>query len=302
MSDGAAEHGEQYGDRSIPVQRIRPGDHAFAAYDTEPGQWDVISAFVRQGLIEGEKVLVFLPPEVTGQHMLGRLEARTPALVRAWENGQLVLSSMRALIHPDRDFTAERQWQRLIEEADLALGEGYPATRAYIDMAWVADLGTDVADVMWRECSADHLFEDRRYSEVCAYDERWFSDDVLERMLRAHPRTLLDTVGSLRSVSGTRQGAPALRLIGEADVSTGEDFGHAVRTALKAGARQSLTVDLTALHFLGVGCAADLLRISAEAGTGVTVNCTPFQASTLRRLGSDSIRTLTLTVEEVGGC
>lgn len=305
MSDGAADHVHGY----IPVQRMRPGDHAFTAYDSEPDQWAVIGAFVRQGLIEGEKVLVFMAPEVTGEELLRKLETRTPALERAWESGQLALSSMRALIRPDRDFTAARQWQRLIEEADLAVREGYPAMRAYIDMAWVADLGTDVEDVMRRECSASHLFDGRPYSEVCAYDGRWFSSDVLEEMLRAHPRTLLDVVGSLRAVPGGPPGAPALRLIGEADVSTAEDFSHALRTALKDASRrapetggQPLAVDLTSLHFLGVGCAADLLRLTAAAGTAVTVNCTAFQASTLRRLGSDSIRTLALTVEEVSGC
>lgn len=319
MSDGAADDGDRY----IPVQRIRPGDHAFTAYDGERDQWSVLGAFVRQGLIEGEKVLVFMAPEVTDEQLLTRLDARTPALVQAWERGQLTLSSMRALIRPDRGFTAERQWQRLIEEADLAVREGYPAMRAYIDMAWVADLGTDVDDVIRRECSAQHLFENRPYSEVCAYDERWFSGEVLERMLRAHPRTLLDTVGSLRSVPSGPAEPASLRLIGEADISTGDEFCHALHTALKDAVRRegrasrdaldardergspdgpgtaALTVDLTGLHFLGVGCAADLLRLTSEARVGVAVSCTPFQARTLRRLGSDSISALTLSVEEV---
>ncbi|GAB2772560.1 MEDS domain-containing protein [Streptomyces daliensis] len=353
-----------YGDRLIPVQRMRPGDHAFTAYESEADQWGVISAFVRQGLIEGEKVLVFMSPEVTGDELLGRLESRTPAVVNAWAGGQLVLSSMRALIEPDTAFTAARQWQRLIEEADLAVRQGYPAMRAYIDMAWVADLGTDVQDVMRRERSATHLFDGGRpYSEICAYDGRWFSTDVLDAMLDAHPTTLLDRLGSLRVIhssappgpDGTGQGPgmPSVRLVGEADVSTGAEFSGALRAALSALASgpspgAGLHVDLTSLHFLGVGCAADLLRLSAEAGharvrlpsgaygagggrsggtvtpggadgtsgtdgTGgavpggaggidVTVNCTPFQARTLRRLGADSISSLTLAVEKGPTC
>lgn len=312
MTQGVPEDGARY----IPVQRVRPGDHAFTAYDSASQQWAQLGAFVRQGVTAGEKVLVFLAPEVTAEQFFALLGDRTPALDEAWQRGQLTLSSMRALLHPHREFTAQLQWQRLLEAADGALCEGYPATRAYIDMAWVADLGTDVGAVERRECGAWHLFDGRPYSEVCAYDERCFDADVLERMLAAHPKVLLDAVGSLRAEQHGPPGTPTLRLTGEADVCTSDEFHRALRTALEDTARRhpqpgrphhdaghpptgaALTVDLTTLHFLSAGCAADLLRLIAEAGTPVTVNCRPFQARTLRRLGSDAIRALHLTVGE----
>ena len=344
--------------RTVPVQRIRSGQHAFAAYGGEAQQWPLLSAFVRQGLIEGEKVLVFLERGLTTEDLLSRLEEQrcdghewhTVVLAEAWERGQLELSSMRALIHPDRRFTAERQWHRLIEEADRAVREGYRAMRAYIDMAWVNDLGADIGEVMQRERSAEHLFTGQHYSEICAYDDRVFSPDVLRAMDEAHPVSVLGTIGTLHAVhepdprhTDTRQHAdtqrhvdtpqtdprgpdgeaageagggsgaddrdppdglsdvsphgppdnppdglrtvwtrtagavgavgtagPTVRLIGEADIATSAEFTRALHCALTRptnGAPPEVTIDLTSLHFLGIGCAADLLRLSAQAAT-----------------------------------
>ncbi|NGO72584.1 hypothetical protein G5C65_30355 [Streptomyces sp. SB3404] len=306
------------GARTIPVQRIRPGQHAFAAYGSEAGQWEVVSAFVRHGLARSEKVLLFLHPRVSTDEVLAGLGAGTSPLATAWDRGQVTVSSMRALIAPHREFTSARQWHRLTEEAELAVRQGYAALRAYIDMAWVDDLGTDIASVLERERSAEHLFTNRRYSEVCAYDHRAFGPEALRTLRAAHPVHLLDAPGSLRAEHGAGGGTRSIRLLGEADIATHAEFAAALRDAFaRARPDGPLHVDLTALHFLGASCAADLLRqaagaaaaASAGAGAGAgaggpdatTVRCTPIQARTLRRLGSDAVRSLTL-VEEGNGC
>lgn len=300
--------------RTIPVQQMRPGDHTFAVYRSEAEQHDVLGVFIRQGLIAGEKVLVHLGPDYldTGhepglaaqRELLSRLGIRTAGVGQALEEGRLRFSSMRALILPEKEFSAERQWHRLTEETELAVSEGHPALRAYIDMAWIADLGTDLGTVRERECNAGHLFAGRLYSEICAYDGRTFSTDLLDAMAEAHPRTLLDRTGDLRAAHGEN----GVRLIGEADIGTSDAFDHALRTAYLRTALHTephLTVDLTALHFLGAGCAAGLLRQCAavQADTvRITVRCTAFQARILQKLGSDSLPALGLSVAGECGC
>lgn len=289
--------------RTIPVQRFRPGQHGFTTYGSVGGQWDVVSAFVRQGIARSEKVLVIMDPGVTEAELLDRIDAHTPALKQAWRRGQLGLSSMRALIAPHHVFTAARQWDRLAAQSARAVREGYTAMRAYIDMVWVDDLGTDVNDVMWRERSAGHLFADRTYSELCAYDERSFTDEVLAEMHRAHPVNLLGGIGTLSAVHHHSGAGSDVRLTGEADIATQEEFLRALRATLeRVTPGLPLTVDLTSLHFLGAGCAADLLRLSAAAPTRTTVRCTSVQARVLHRLGAGSVRSLALAVEEGTGC
>lgn len=282
---------------TIPVQHLRAGDHAFVSYGDDDAGRDVVSAFAWAGLVQREKVMVFAAPHMDDEQVWARLDAPVALLGSARAQGQLVLSSMRALIHPQDAFTPRRQWERITEETDRALAEGYTGLRTYIDMHWVGDLGADVEVMMQRESHAEHLFTDRPYTEICAYDSRWFDPDVLTAMHEAHPCRLLPRLGALH----VEQAEGMVQLAGEADLATREEFIGAVREGLRrrADSGRPLTVDLTGLVFLGVACAVDLLRLVLEYPHGpVRVDCPPAPARILRRAGADQVPHM--VISEVG--
>jgi DcmR-like sensory protein len=193
----------------------------------------------------------------------------------------LVVSSMHEVIRPDTEFTAARQMGRLYAETDRATAEGYTGLRAFIDMGWVRALGADLGVMACRETGAQALFTGRPYTEVCAYDRRRFDRPLLTAMERAHPCALLERLGSLRSL---RAPDGTLHFIGE------------IALAQTAPARW-LTVDLTRLHFLSVGCAVGLLTL-ARCAAGhdlVEVRCDRGQRRLLRRLGAATLPRLALT-------
>ncbi|MEV0126702.1 MEDS domain-containing protein [Streptomyces sp. NPDC050703] len=281
---------------TIPVQRLRAGDHAFVSYDGDDAGRDLVSAFAWAGLAEHEKVIVFAAPKLHEDEVWARLDAPGALLGAARERGQLVVSSMRALIHPEKAFTPRRQWQRISEETDQALAEGYRGLRTYIDMHWVSDLNADVGMVQWRESHAHHLFADRPYTEICAYDSRWFTPDVLTAMHEAHPRRLLPVLGALH----VEHAPGAVRLAGEADLATRQEFIGALHDALRRlddGAE--LTVDLSDLIFLSAACAVDLLRLVHADGQGhIRVRCGPVPARLLKQAGADDMPQLPLSEVE----
>lgn len=278
---------------TVPVQRMGPGDHAFARYGADGAGWDVLASYVHQGLVRREKVLVLAAPQLPEDLVRERLAEQGAALAAAIGRGQLVLTGMRALIHPHRRFTHERQWQRITEETESALAQGHRGLRTFIDMHWVADLEADVEAMMYRESHAEHLFTGRPYTEICSYDERAFAPDVLAAMRRAHPRQLLDRLG----VFTARHGPGTLRLIGEADLATREPFIAALRGAFaRTAAARRLRVDLTPLAFLSVGCAADILAQSARsAHERIELHCTADQARILKAVGAGQLTRLELT-------
>ncbi|GAA2454526.1 hypothetical protein GCM10010273_41380 [Streptomyces lavendulocolor] len=273
---------------TLPVQRMGPGHHAFLCYDDDAPGWDVLAAFVWSGLARGEKVIVFGPPRLTETQVRSRLQGAHALLAASgYERAQLELSSMRELILPDRRFTADRQWQRIVEESGAARAEGYTGLRTYIDMGWVADLGADLDMMMDRERRAGHLFADGFYSEVCAYDRRCFPEPVLRAMGRAHPENLLPHLGHLRC----RHGAGTLHVIGEADLATHGQFTRALAALLRgpeppAGPR---TVDLLRTGFLGAESATELVLLldRAPAHRPVRIRCSERHAHLLCRLGAD---------------
>lgn len=277
--------------RTMAVEEMGLGDHAFAHYADDDVRWEVLSVFTQLGLSSGHKVIVMADPAVMHPRVLDRLSTWSPTAEAAVRSGQLSITSMRALIHPDRRFTAQRQVGRLWEETRRARQEGYAGLRSVIDMAWVEDLHMDIEGVMHRETHADALFADRSYAEICTYDRRRFDPGVLEAMRTGHPVALLERPGDLaayHSVNG-------LHLIGDADVATTALFEKALREALSDAARAGrLLLDLTRLCFLSVTCARALIDIVADARhcRRVDVQCSSFHARMLIGMGAGTVTNL----------
>lgn len=282
---------------TMAVTQMRLGDHAFAHYADEDARWELLSAFCALGLAGGEKVVVLADPALPRDQAYRRLFADDAFADKALATGQLTLKSMEEMIVPDRRFTVERQVRTLFEEIDRARRQGYAGLRAAIDMAWVHEWGMPVDGVMHRETHVDALFARRQYAELCSYDRRRFAPEVIEAMRVGHSMVLLERPGDLaayHSING-------LHLIGDADVATRDRFLAALRTALTdAAAVGRVLLDLTRLVFMSAGCAAELLRLVAQAGDyeRVDVHCTPFHAQVLRKLGSARIGRLTVTTQE----
>jgi hypothetical protein len=268
--------------RTLAVERMRLGDHAFAHYADDDVRWEVPAAFTYRGLARGEKVIAMMDPGCPAEDAFERLTACSGGADDARASGQLVFSSMRELIRPDKSFTALRQMNRLREETQRACQEGFAGLRTVIDMAWVQDLGADVEDMMRREKHANSLFGSRLYAEICTYDRRCFDPGVVEEMRLSHPVALLERPGDLQAHHAPGE----LYLIGDADVATGDSFRAAVSLALGAPRGGQALVDLTRLCFLSAGCAGDLLRLIGQASAcdKVVVRCRPPQTRILGRL------------------
>ena len=265
--------------RTIAVERMRLGDHAFAHYADDDVRWEVPAVFDFRGLSRGEKVIVMMDPGCSADDACERLAGGGADDAR--DRGQLVFSSMRELISPRKSFTARRQLDRLRQETELARHEGFAGLRTVIDMAWVDDLRMDVEGVMHREKHADSLFETRQYAEIRTYDRRWFDPAVLEEMRVSHPVALLERPGDLQAHHAPGE----LYLIGDADMATGDIFRAAVSVAFEAPPGRQALVDLTRLCFLSAGCAGDLLRLIGQTAAcdKVVVRCRPPQAKILHR-------------------
>ena len=48
--------GEDLHGRTVGVDRLQPGDHAFLAFDGDDARWEILSVFTLQGFARDEKV------------------------------------------------------------------------------------------------------------------------------------------------------------------------------------------------------------------------------------------------------
>ncbi|MEU7255727.1 MEDS domain-containing protein [Streptomyces rimosus] len=285
--------------RIVSVERLRPGDHAFASYTDEESRWATIGSYAHAGISRGERVLLFADPALPNATVLEHLEAYGPPVGFSVRRGQLKLLAMDRMWRP-RPLSVERQMAGLRREVEEALDDGYARVRSAIDMAWVAAFGADIEQVLWREREGCHyLFDDARYTEICTYDETRFSDEVLDRASAGHPTALLERPGSLLAAPLTEGGDDTygLRLIGEADLSTRERFDDALRRVAASPAPR-LVLDLTELTFLDVYCARAVLRLAAAAhGRHVVVRGGGIHTHTFLLLGALDIPQLTVEGE-----
>jgi hypothetical protein len=281
---------------TLAVDSMRLGDHAFAHYADDDVRWEVPAVFTYRGLSRGEKIIIMMDPACPADEACERLAAYGGSIDDVRASGQLVFSSMRELIAPDRSFTARRQMDRLSEETERACRDGFAGLRTVVDMAWVQDLGIDVEDVMHRETHADALFAGGRYAEICTYDRRRFEPCVIEEMRVGHPVALLERPGDLQA----HQAPGELYFIGDADIATGDIFRAAVSVAFEAPRDRRVLVDLARLRFLSAGCTSELLRLTRRpnAPDRVVVRCRPPQARLLR--GLRPMWTGNLVLEETG--
>jgi MEDS: MEthanogen/methylotroph, DcmR Sensory domain len=276
---------------TLAVDQMQLGDHAFAHHADNDTRWELPTVFAGHGLALGHKVVILADPAVEHDDACQRVAGYGGAAEQALVTGQLSFTSMRELIHPDRRFSMARQLDRLREEIERARRQGYGGLRVFVDMAWVQDLDADVEGVMRRETGAGALFARRDYAEVCSYDTRLFTPEVIAAMRAGHPVVLLERPGDLQAYSS----ANGWHLIGDADVATRRAFRAMLRSALDAASGGCALVDLSRLCFLSAGCASDLLRLAGESGCErVVVHCATVQARTLRRLGADRIPGLVL--------
>ncbi|MFD7663040.1 MEDS domain-containing protein [Streptomyces sp. NPDC059788] len=292
-------HAEEHA-RIVSVERLRPGDHAFASYTDEESRWATIGSFTQTGISRGERVLLFADPALPETTVLEHLEAYGPPVGPPLECGQLKLLTMDQMWRP-ATISVERQMAGLRREVEEALDEGYATVRSAIDMAWVASYGADIERVLWRESEGCHpLFADAHYTEICTYDETRFDDDVLGRAAVGHPTALLRRPGTLLARPFTEDGERdtyGLRLVGEADLSTREEFNDALRRVADSAAPR-VVLDLTELSFLDVYCArAVLLLAAADEAKHLVIRCGGIHAHTFLLLGALDIPQLTVEGE-----
>ncbi|WUR95013.1 AMP-binding protein [Streptomyces sp. NBC_01262] len=118
-------------------------------------------------------------------------------------------------------------------------------------------------------------------------EKRWVG------MRQIHWSHSLSGCGVLRAVHG----AGVVRLFGEADGATREQFVTALESGLaRSRASRCLVVDLTQLHFIDIGCASDLLLLAQRATRHkvIAVHCDAYRARLLRMLGAQPVRPLVL--------
>ncbi|MEV0171315.1 MEDS domain-containing protein [Streptomyces sp. NPDC050803] len=287
--------------RTVPVERLKLGDHACMSLPEGESPWKVFTAYTRTSLARREKVLlVMTPDDMSDDDVVAFLDEGSGQAAEARDSGQLSLKRTTEVYVPDGSFRKERTVELYTDEVNSAYREGWAALRLTSDMSWAHTIGLDHERLLDYEASVAPLFADPLFTAICWYERQRFGDDLIDGMCKVHPLRVMESLDSLE-VTTTPDGG---RITGTAELDTRTEFVEALREALSrrdaAAGPTRFVLDLRDLCFMEAHCAWQLVSLarSLPHGSEVTVRCSELLAVVLRQLGADEVPQLVLSVEE----
>lgn len=289
--------------RSVPVERLRPGDHSCMDFTDVEARWEVLTAYTQSGLARGERVMVVLDPsDLNDDDAVAQLDGGEGQARDALGSGQLVLARNDDVYLPDGSFDRDRQYNTYAGAGEQAQKDGFPALRLGADMTWAARARVADERMVDYESFIEPLFEpllgDPRFTAICWYDRQRFSDHLVAAMRRVHPLQVLERLDAL----DVTQGKDGVRIAGSAEMSTRGEFTAALRDVLTPapdGGPVRLGLDLTDLCYMEAHCAWQLVDFARRLpeGSRLVVRCGPMLELVLHGLDAAGVPQLEISVE-----
>ena len=162
------------------------GTHSCALYSGATERERVRSAFLREGLQNGDRCLG-LVDHVGPAPRLERLSSADTG-----HGGDCAIHRASDVCLQAGQFSVTRTTSFLAARAAHAAQEGFPQLRVIVDMGWLLRQSRAVDDLLAFESAVDPVVEQGSAVVMCAYDLECFGVETLVEALRTHERVLLD--------------------------------------------------------------------------------------------------------------
>jgi anti-anti-sigma regulatory factor len=283
------------------VDDLVPGDHACLTFSDPDERLDIVTAFVRNGLEGGERVLC-LTGDPAPDGLAAELTGRGLSLDEPLAGGQLELAASDAAFVMSGAFDADRVIDGLRQRMDDARSAGYPGLRVAADMCWALRPVAGLEELIAYEGRFTRLLADSGATAVCQYDRQGFDAVTLAGISAAHSRAVAAVTYHHDVVLRIcRQHIPpGVRIAGELDYRGLDPLQNALGEALRLDPHVFL--NMTQLRFIDVAAAGVILRTALGLGTGGRMTAVAQQpvGKVLRALGAERVPALRLVERDAG--
>lgn len=269
------------------VDRLSGGLHACLTF-SDPDEWfDLLAAFVRDGLRRSEKVVCWTD-SVDPQQLARELVARSVRPGAALRRRQLSIATAAGTLLAAGRANAAAMLDMLASRRDQAARDGYPGLRVSADMSWATRPLAAGDELIAFETAAGRLFGDGRLSMLCQYDRNRFDAVTLAVAAKAHNATVAAVVyhdDVLLRVC-RQYSPPGVRVAGELDyrrrVVLEQALGESVRLD------RNPQVNFGRLRYIDGACAATIVQaaLTLSPSRWMTVVCQPLVATVLDLVGA----------------
>jgi putative methionine-R-sulfoxide reductase with GAF domain len=173
---------------------LRPGEHLCLFYETPEEHRAALTAFMRQGLVRGDKVMCVTGDDPRGrapEDLLNYLRDDGQGVGPYLERGQLVVHA-RDEAHLQRLASDPAYASATLRaETERALAEGFKALRFTSETPWLQEPSASRRVAVYA-AQLNEFLQGSRCLLLCQYDQRRLAPEILLDALHAHPATVVD--------------------------------------------------------------------------------------------------------------
>jgi len=180
-------HGETQPAALHTLADLHGGDHACFLFRTPAEHRAVLTAYMSQGLRQGEKVVTIVdetPPDVIVDYLRDAAGVDAAACLAS---GQLTILTCAETYLAGGTFSPQAMLARLSDETRRALAQGYPVLRITGEMTWLLHSSTAAQQLVEHEADLNQLVPTSACIALCQYDLGRFSPATLLDVLHTHP-------------------------------------------------------------------------------------------------------------------
>jgi anti-anti-sigma regulatory factor len=281
------------------VDDLGPGDHACLTFTDPDERLDIVAAFVRDGLVAGERVVCYTDTP-DPRSLTTELAERGLPVAEAQRSGQLIVAGTGGSYLADGPFSADGMIDLLTRRIAEAHRDGYTGLRLSADMGWALRPTAGLEQVVDYETRAGRLLADGRATAVCQYDRHRFDPVTLASVAAAHSRAVAAvTYHDDALLRICRQHVPpGIRLAGEIDFRYVDALARALAEAVRLD--EHVHVNLTQLRFIDVAAATAIVHAAAGQANGqrMTVTCVRSVGKIIAAIAADEVSRLRLVVRD----
>jgi hypothetical protein len=193
--------------RLSPLFQFKHGDHICLFYRTQDDLMEVLTPYVAEGILKGEKVFCAQKPE-TLKRLVHDLRFIGMEPEDEMKRGALELHTEDEAYFPQKQFDPSVMMELLNRSIDESLERGFSAFRSAGELSW-ATRGSDQCDqVLGYEKMVNEHFPSKPSIGLCQYAVDKFTPEMLDSVLEHHRLHLNEASSkSLHSSMHVRHGA-----------------------------------------------------------------------------------------------
>ncbi len=169
------------------LEGLKPHDHLCLLYESPQERIAAAIPFIAIGLKRGEKC-IYIVDVSTAEDIRKHLADEGTDIATAERSGQLSILHESTAYTKGGAFDPDRVLALLIDEAEKALSQGYPALRVTGEMTWVLRNLPGSERLLEYEARLNNAFFPKYPAiAICQYDRWKFDSEILKGVILTHP-------------------------------------------------------------------------------------------------------------------